>query len=108
MSTQTSALRRFDRGIKVRIRSLSQVCSQLNIHDGILKLDCEGCEYDAILSSDLMTLRSFSEMIVEYHGKPMTLIEKLRAAGFDVRILDDYGLASGAYYMRRGIPVISS
>jgi len=53
----------------------------------VLKLDCEGCEYDAILGSDIGTLKAFKEIILEFHSDPKPLINKLRESGFRVQVI---------------------
>lgn len=55
-------------------------------NDIILKMDCEGCEYDAILSADRNVLRRFSHILIEYHYGYQNLKEKFRLAGFDISI----------------------
>jgi FkbM family methyltransferase len=56
----------------------------------LLKLDCEGAEFQLILEADDATLRRTSRIIVEFHrvaGEPDDLLARLRAANFDARIL---------------------
>lgn len=54
--------------------------------DLILKIDCEGCEYDAILLADNETLRRFSNIIIEYHFGFVDLRRKLTSACFEVTL----------------------
>jgi FkbM family methyltransferase len=39
----------------------------INVDDAVLKMDCEGCEYDVILN-DYEHVRLFRELILEYHS----------------------------------------
>lgn len=55
----------------------------------ILKMDCEGCEYD-LLKEDNSVLRKFSQVQIEFHHGYKILARKLRKAGFAVDI--DYKL----------------
>lgn len=56
----------------------------------LLKLDCEGAEFEAILGASDETLRQAHRIILEFHriaGSPEALVERLEAAGMDVRLL---------------------
>jgi FkbM family methyltransferase len=53
----------------------------------VMKMDCEGCEYDALINADVDELKRFDEIILEYHGKPKPLIEALTKAKFHVRLV---------------------
>lgn len=67
-----------------------------------MKIDCEGCEYDAILSSSNETLRMFKEIILEFHGDPKPLIHKLKESEFKVKIVDrDLKLKVGILYAKQ-------
>jgi FkbM family methyltransferase len=50
----------------------------------VLKVDCEGCEYDFLLSMLDKTLRRFSHIQIEYHHGYKNLEEKLLRSGFRV------------------------
>ncbi len=73
-----------ERSTMVPVYSLQSILYQEKIEDGVLKMDCEGCEYDVILSSKIETLRKIEEYSIEYHYDPFPLIKKLKEAGFDV------------------------
>ena len=49
--------------------TLSELISRFGIdpNDAVLKMDCEGCEYDIILN-DYEHVKLFKELILEYHG----------------------------------------
>jgi FkbM family methyltransferase len=50
----------------------------------ILKLDCEGCEYDIIFSNSKTLLRNFSHIQIEYHYGFRDLVKHLAGGGFVV------------------------
>lgn len=68
----------------IDIVPLSNITSMYNIEHGVLKMDCEGCEYDALLDAGCDTLQCFDQMQIEYHYGPRILIEKLQSCGFFV------------------------
>jgi FkbM family methyltransferase len=64
----------------------------------LLKLDCEGAEFEALLAADDDTLRRAQRIILEFHrivGSPEMLVERLETAGMEVDLFaenDDVGL----------------
>jgi Methyltransferase FkbM domain len=50
----------------------------------ILKIDCEGCEYDLILNASSEDLRTFTHIQIEYHSGYQDLKLKLEQYGFEV------------------------
>jgi len=54
-------------GIKVPAGKLSDIIEKYNIDAQVLKMDCEGCEYDIILK-DYDTIKEFDEIEFEYHA----------------------------------------
>ena len=56
----------------------------------LLKLDCEGAEFEALLRADDETLRRAQRLVVEYHrigGEPEEIVDRLEAAGLEVEVL---------------------
>jgi tRNA G37 N-methylase Trm5 len=51
-----------------------------------IKIDCEGCEYQTILSSEEDTLKFFSHIQIEYHDGYKNLKEKLEKCDFTVTV----------------------
>lgn len=49
-------------------------------------MDCEGCEYEVILSSPVDSLKRFSHILIEYHHGYKDLRDKLVSCGFKVSI----------------------
>lgn len=80
-----TSLRNIKDGVQVPIFSLSTVTKKFSSSDTlVLKIDCEGCEYDLILKSDDNVLARFDEIMLEYHYGGNKLAQKLRDAGFNV------------------------
>ena len=55
-----------NKGIKISAGKLSDIIEKYNINAQVLKMDCEGCEYDIILK-DYDTIKEFDEIEFEYH-----------------------------------------
>jgi hypothetical protein len=56
----------------------------------LLKLDCEGAEFEALLHADDDTLRRAQRLFVEFHrigGSPTLIVDRLEAAGMKVDLL---------------------
>ena len=74
-------------GYTVPSYSLKSIIKNFQIEKGsVLKLDCEGCEYDFILNEDISTLEYFDQIIMEYHYGYSLLKGKLENAGFKVKV----------------------
>lgn len=75
-------------GINVPLLTLQNILDENNLatEEVVLKMDCEGCEYDTILSSTKETLRKFRYMLIEYHFGYKNLKEKLENCGFRVSV----------------------
>ena len=80
-----SALKSFKKGKKVKINSLESIVRKYKIENAVLKMDCEGCEYDIILNSSSNVLRKFDQMIIETHYGCEKIEDKLKNSGFEVR-----------------------
>ena len=77
-------------GISIPLYSLENVLSKLhnsfkNTNNLVMKIDCEGCEYNALLNADDKTLKKFSAIIGEYHYDYPLLKERLDTAGFKTK-----------------------
>jgi len=71
-------------GVTVDLITLKEILNIINSDNAILKMDCEGCEYDSILMEDCSTIRKFSHIQMEYHKGYKNIKEKLEACGFIV------------------------
>jgi len=72
----------------------------------VLKVDCEGCEYDFFDGADLSDLRRFRRIMVETHYGSKSIIKKLQKAGFEVtfsRGMIGYNTNSKPHIMSTGI-----
>jgi FkbM family methyltransferase len=77
------------KGPRVRLLTLEQLFDETRMdHCDLLKLDCEGGEYDILLSASDRLLRRIRAIVCEYHranqGQPAQLIERLAESGFRV------------------------
>ncbi len=83
-----SSIKNSSQGFKVPTLTLEDILKQNNLQNGeiILKMDCEGCEYDSILSASRDVIRSFSHIQIEYHYGYKDLKYKLEENGFIVSI----------------------
>ena len=82
-NTKTSLSQATD-GIEVQLMSLKDVVNAYDLVDSVLKMDCEGCEYEVILDAEPSVLRRFTAIEIEFHNRPCRLVEKLRSCGFKV------------------------
>ncbi len=72
---------------QVPITTLEEILKKNNLSEScILKMDCEGHEYEIILSASQKTLDNFSEILLEYHYGYKNLKEKLEGYGFTVKV----------------------
>jgi FkbM family methyltransferase len=77
----------YDNGEKINTYSLRTLINMygLNNKDNLLlKMDCEGCEYN-LLDEPVNTLRKFKRIEIEFHYGYKNLESKLEDAGFSVR-----------------------
>jgi len=77
-----SAIKSF--GKPVEIKSLKYIVDNYKIDKCVLKMDCEGCEYDALLSLDNDTILHFDEIMLEYHYGYENLKKFLEYSGYNV------------------------
>ena len=75
-----------EHGVPIPVKTLKNILEENAIDEAVLKMDCEGSEYDAILREDNSTLRRFSHIQMEYHFGYDSLQRKLKDAGFEVKI----------------------
>ena len=75
----------------------------------LLKMDCEGCEYN-ILNESNDVLRKFNRIVIEYHNGYENIKTKLEGVGFNVKFTKphawydkdtDRNLIQGYIYARR-------
>jgi hypothetical protein len=69
-------------GIEVPVYSLNTMVENLDVEeDSILKVDCEGCEYDLLRTADINVMRRFSKIMIECHYGYKELIKRLKNSG---------------------------
>jgi FkbM family methyltransferase len=98
-----SILMDFKEGIKIPMLTLENVLSHNNLLDydsHILKMDCEGCEYETVLSADKHILQKFSHIMIEYHFGYKNLKEKIEKSGFKVSVTRPRMYSSGRGNLR--------
>lgn len=83
-----------DCSVAVPAVTLGELINMFNIDpsNAVLKMDCEGCEYDIVLN-DYEHVRLFREVVLEYHGDPAPLL-KTMTNDFDCELtrLNDVGI----------------
>jgi FkbM family methyltransferase len=73
--------------VKVRMYTLNSLIKEFGVEGGsILKVDCEGCEYETILNASPEDLTVFDQIIIEYHNGYVELKRILENAGFETII----------------------
>ena len=102
-----SSLKENVSGMRVQVFTLDKLVKEFQISGGVLKIDCEGCEYEVIESTQPHTLRHFDQIIVEYHYGKKRIINSLIDAGFHIveikRGLVGLGTKSRLKLMRTGV-----
>ncbi|MEM3245923.1 MAG: FkbM family methyltransferase, partial [Candidatus Micrarchaeaceae archaeon] len=97
-------LKSFNSGKEIRIITLEDIIKQYRINNGILKMDCEGCEYGIVLNAKKETLQKFEQIMIEYHYGYKNLIGKLEDAGFKTKItIPRFGFDSNVEFMSVGL-----
>jgi FkbM family methyltransferase len=67
--------------------TLSYIINKYNITDNaVLKMDCEGCEYDVVLNTKPEELKVFDQIIIEYHNGYMELLNTLKSLEYNIFI----------------------
>lgn len=68
---------------KTQITQTTTLEKIIKTHTDLIKMDCEGAEFEIIEKTPLKTLRLIKNFYIEYHTKaPKPIIEKLQKAGF--------------------------
>lgn len=88
----------FQSSTRVKTRTLESLIDSFSlIKIDLLKLDCEGCEYEVITTLRHSTFAIIGEIIMEYHEGPKNLPSILHENGF---LLEENSGSSGMGYIR--------
>ena len=71
-------------GVRIKIFSLKNLLNIYSIDSALLKIDCEGCEYN-LINEDDDTLHRFKRIQIEYHYGYERLKRRLDEAGFKLK-----------------------
>ncbi len=71
--------------IEMKALSFKEIIENIGEID-FMKMDCEGCEFQALLSCDRIHLKKIRKMVVEYHRNPEKIIKHLEDSGFFVEL----------------------
>ena len=82
-----SEVKNFKTGIDVPMITLQDIINKYEIpKSSVLKIDCEGCEYDIIENISFETISYFSNIQIEYHLGYKKLKTKLESFGYTVKV----------------------
>ena len=76
-------LKEAKKGKTIPLYNLAYLSKRFKLNHAILKMDCEGCEYN-LLKEEKAVIRKFDQIQIEYHYGCEELVKKLRQAGFKV------------------------
>ena len=77
ITTTGLSIRESTEGEYVEIFSFKRLTELYAENNSILKLDCEGCEYDVFKNSPEQFLEKYDEIIIEYHNGDGPILSKL-------------------------------
>lgn len=83
-SINTSLLENFSYGKKIKVESLDDIVKKYKLNNAVLKIDCEGGEYDILNGAGNDTIRRFGQIALEYHFGYEVFLKRLRGLGFKV------------------------
>ncbi len=85
-SNASAGLKDFGEGVKIPMYSLNTIVSKFNVEKGsVLKVDCEGCEYDLFRNASREALDRFDQIEMEYHYGYKELVNILKKNGFKTK-----------------------
>ena len=93
-------------GEQLEIIDLRYIVDNFLSDVNLLKIDCEGCEYDFFDGASTEDLRRFKRIVMEYHYGYRKIIEKLEQAGFNISVhpgMRGYNTESKPHFMSTGI-----
>ncbi|MEM0118737.1 MAG: FkbM family methyltransferase [Conexivisphaerales archaeon] len=88
-------------GIAVEMTTLSTLVNEFGLEDAILKMNCEGCEYDSLLAADDKTIDAFSDIVLFYHrGSRSLFINAMTKRGFAFKVMHNDPIQGTLYFSR--------
>ena len=82
-----SKISNFKKGVDIPMLTIEHLIKKYEIpKKSILKIDCEGCEYDIIENISLETISYFNSIQIEYHNGFKKLKKKLEDFGYTVQV----------------------
>jgi len=85
INTTGKLLTSADSGFTVPVYSLDPILEGIQSKEIMLKLDCEGCEYDALDHVKAVNLDKVKKIAPEYHHGKYPILSKLAESGFIVK-----------------------
>jgi FkbM family methyltransferase len=104
-SLRTANGRGDENAVDVRVVSFDEVMAQVDEPVALVKMDCEGSEYDIVLESRPESWRFVRRVVIEYHPVeelgPTALVERLTAHGFVLVCERERVPGEGTYWFAR-------
>ena len=69
---------------RIKATTLNEIVDKHKIKDGVLKMDCEGYEYEIFDGATDKTLLAFNEMAIELHKGAGKIIDRLGHLGYAI------------------------
>jgi FkbM family methyltransferase len=88
ISNVGAILKETKRGVTVPLTTLENILVNHDIESAVLKMNCEGCEYDVILSSPQSVIKKFSHILIAFHNGYHDLERRLLESNFTITIID--------------------
>ena len=77
-----------DQGKRVRTNNLRNLLERFHLDSAVLKVNCEGCEYDFFDDATADDFAHFSQIMLQYHHGSEPFVKKFKAAGCSVKVWD--------------------
>jgi len=72
-------------GINVQLMTIREIVENYGVSKAVMKMDCEGCEYKALLNSNPEYLEAFDQFGIEYHYGEKPLVDLFSNLGYKVQ-----------------------
>lgn len=97
-----------EHGNIIKIYSLQSLVDTFlsDTENNIMKIDCEGCEYNFLMGQVADNLNRFKQIVIEYHYGYEKLLNKLKNLGFKIRIeegLTGFNTKANPHLMHTGL-----